>query len=177
MLVDLLRERKQYLLEQWRQSIRETYPSETASFLKERSDQFHNPVGHIISEQSELLLEQLLGAMDKAEVIPAITEIVRVRAVQDFSPACAVAFVALLKPIVREICFEDGLDQSKYRELVKFEDRIDQLQFMTFDVYSECRDKLADIRVNEEKRRHQILLEKLNAKVRGLEGEKSQKAN
>ncbi|MFH1685928.1 MAG: RsbRD N-terminal domain-containing protein [bacterium] len=173
MLVDLLTERRQQLLEQWRQAIRETYPSETAHFLKERHDQFHNPVGHIISEQTEILLDQLLGPMDDDTITSALTEIVQIRAIQDFCPADAVAFVALLKPIVREVCFEEGFERSRHRELIKFEDRIDSVQGAAFNIYSECRDRLADIRVNEEKRRHQILLEKLNARVRGLDGENS----
>jgi hypothetical protein len=87
----------------------------------------------------------------------SLEAIIRIRAVQDFTPSQAVAFVIQLKQIVRE---ELGVGSSA--DLQGLEDRIDEVLLLAFDIYSKCRQKLNDIRVREVKNQVGRLLEKAN---------------
>jgi hypothetical protein len=87
--------------------------------------------------------------MDTDRIATALDAIIRIRAVQDLTASQAVGFVFLLKPILLELQPERNpvlLD-------VLLNDRIDRLALMAFDKYMQCREQLADIRVNEGRRR------------------------
>jgi hypothetical protein len=131
---------RQAIVEQWFARTIETYPSQIARSLMNERDQFRNPVGHSLRDGFEILLQQLLGEMDPAQIETALDSIVRIRAVQDFSPSQAVGFVFLLKPIVRELAEQHGLP---------LDSRIDQLALMAFDKYMQCREQIARIRAEE----------------------------
>jgi hypothetical protein len=131
------------IAEQWFARTAESYPSLTASFLVTEGDRFRNPVGHALRESLATLAGELFGQMDAARIAPALDQILRIRAVQDFTPSEAVEFVFLLKPIVRALPAEDH---------ALLERRIDQLALMAFDQYMLCREQLSQIRVNEAKR-------------------------
>ena len=52
-LLSLLAERKTSLTERWRQRLFESYPPETAIFLRKEKNRFDNPMGYQISEGLE----------------------------------------------------------------------------------------------------------------------------
>lgn len=165
MLLDILIENRDEALAAWQQAIIETYPEESGKYLGRKGSQFNNPVGHTIQKEAAALYDELVGEMDEAVIVESLGNIVRVRAVQQFSPSRAVAFVTLLKPIIRDQVRGQGMDQALYRELVKFEERIDYLMMAAFDLYTECRERISEIRVNETRRAHSKLVERLNARV------------
>ncbi len=165
MLLDILIENRDEVLAAWQQAIIETYPEESSKYLGRQGNQFANPVGHTVRREAAILYDQLVGDMDQDCILESLGNIVRVRAVQQFSPSQAVSFVPLLKPIIRHQVRGQGMDQALYRELVKFEERIDYLMMTAFDLYTTCRERISEIRVNETRRAHSKLVERLNARV------------
>ena len=100
--MQVLSEQKRALLEKWLERTLATYPSQTLRFLQGEKDRFRNPVGHTLREGLATLLDELTGEMDPAKIGPALESIVRLRAVQDFTPSQAVGFVYLLREILDE---------------------------------------------------------------------------
>jgi hypothetical protein len=91
------------------------------------------------------------------EMVPALDRIIRIRAVQELTPSQALAFILDLKQVVGEVAGEAAAD-----ELRAFEQRVDQLVLTAFDVYSECREQISSIRINEIRKRSLDRIERLN---------------
>jgi hypothetical protein len=145
-----LKEKKPDILKQWFDAIAGTYPGDTASFLKKQKAQFTNPVGYTLSEGMDGLFEGLLQGLLPDEVSRFLDSIVRIRAIQDFSPSEAVAFIFQLKKMVRqELGSEILAQQGASEELAAFESAIDDLALYAFDLYMKCREKIYELKANE----------------------------
>jgi len=131
-------------------------------FLKKQKDRFANPVGYTISQGIEGLFEELLQGMDSGKVSSFLDNIVRVRAVQDFPPSQAMAFIFLLKKVIKEELKSEIRENGLAEELLIFESKIDALALLSFDIYMKCREKIYEIRVKEVKNSVHMLLRKAN---------------
>jgi len=147
-IISILQERKKDILDKWFQNVADTYPEETTRFLRNKTDRFANPVGHAVRQGLQGLLNGLLSGVGEAELAPHLDEIVRIRAVQEFSPSEAVTFIFALKNIVRKTCGAAGA-QGSTEELAEFDSRIDRLALQAFDNYMKCRETLFEIKVKE----------------------------
>lgn len=147
----LLSQKKSTILSRWLDSILETYPSYTKRFLKKQSDQFANPVGQTLSKELEKLYQELLSGrdIDPDRVSPVLDRIVRIRAIQEFSPSQAVGGLFSLKKVVREELRKEILKHGLSDGLHAFESRIDALMLIAFDVYMVCREKIYEISANQ----------------------------
>ena len=153
----LLTEKKADLIKEWRNVIIASYPKDSQSFLKGKS-QFANPVGFVISNEIESLYDELTRENgDVEKIASALENIIRIRAVQDFKPSRAVSFVMELKGLVRGV-----LGDGHSAALKDFDDRMDQMTLLAFDIYEKCRQRLFEIRVNEVKNQVGRLLERAN---------------
>jgi len=152
-LTDLLIQKKPLLVGKWLSLIYESYPPETAIFLKKEKDRFDNPMGSSISDSIRALYEVLVGGLGTDKALAALDGIVSIRALQDFSPSKALAFIFLLKNVIREALAKEILKGGLAGELLELESRIDGLALLGFDVYTQRREKLAEIRINEMKNR------------------------
>lgn len=154
----LLAEKKAELMKEWRNGIIASYPKDSQSFLKKGKSQFANPVGFVITNEIESLYNEFVKEDGDLEKITACLEnIIRIRAVQDFKPSQAVSFVMELKELVRGVLGEDHSAVLK-----DFDSRMDQMTLLAFDIYSKCRQRLFEIRVNEVKHQVGRLLERAN---------------
>lgn len=167
-LSSLLLEKKSAILEKWFDLILETYPQDTSKFLMSQKNRFANPVGHAISQGIEGIFNELIkDEPDSAQVTVFLDNIIRIRAIQDFTPSQALAFIFLLKEVVRQE-FKDLSPDPQ--EMSVFEFRVDKLALVSFDIYMGCREKLYEVRTNEFKNRAYRLLERANMLV-GAEDE------
>jgi hypothetical protein len=132
------------LVERWFAQTIESYPHLSAGFLASERDPFRNPAGHALRSSMSAIVEELLGNWDMEKIAPALDAIVRLRAVQDFTPSQAVGFVFLLRPI---------LLATTPAPPATIEARIDQLALMAFDHYMKCREQIAEVRADEVRRR------------------------
>ena len=98
----LLTERKDTIVKLWFKRVLETYPDDTANFVKREADPFQNPVGATISQGISEIFEVLLHG-EVAEIQSEFIErTIKIRAIQDFTPSQAVAFIFDLKNIIRK---------------------------------------------------------------------------
>ncbi len=149
MLVELLSRKKKAILKRWSDLILDTYPPDTSRFLKAEKDRFHNPVGHSVIGETEALYDELLGEMNPDRIRISLDKIIRIRAVQDFSPSKAVAFVLLLKEALREELKSEITGGRVPEDLLELESRIDRVVLSAFDLYMECREKIFEIKTRE----------------------------
>ena len=161
-LADLLQEKRDLLVDRWFEAVAQTYPADTARFLKDNADQFNNPVGHTLRRRLPILLDALLDNAAESDLVEAIGDIVRIRTVQCNAPSQAVAFVYLIKNIVREEARDRLGDPGFAAQVGEFEAKVDGLALSVFDVFMNCREKICDIRVHEAQLRSAKLVEQVN---------------
>ena len=160
-LEDLLKQKASHIRKRWLNLIIDTYPADSQRFLREQKDRFANPVGTTLSRAVETLYHELLHGMDPEKVHSSLDEIVRIRAVQDFSPARAMIFVFLLKKVLREeLDQEVKQSPAAYEELLTLESRLDEMALRGFDLYVRCREKIYEIRAKEAKNQVSRLLQR-----------------
>lgn len=159
-LESFLAREKAAIVKRWFDSALEAYPPEAANLLKQKS-QFANPVGHTLYYGLEGLYEEFLSGMDPEKVNHFMDRIVRVRAVQDFAPSQAIVFIFYLKKVIRQ-SVETEIREGRIscEELLAIEPKIDELALRAFDIYTSCREKLCELKVNEVKQRTYRLLQK-----------------
>jgi hypothetical protein len=155
-LAELLKAKDEAIVERWFDQILATYPEESVRFFKGTKDPFHNPVGNTINREITAVFDELLtGDLDRAKVSPFIDRIVRIRAVQDYTPSQAVGFVLGLKAVVREALAKDLAKDpaaaALANELLGFEARVDELALIAFDIYVGCREKIYELKAQEVK--------------------------
>jgi len=139
---------KEAVVGKWLTRVIETYPPETARFLRSQKDPFANPVGQATRQSLNTLVDLLIAGLDEAAARTALDPVIRVRAIQAFTPAQAVGFVFELKPILRESL---GPASQNSAESAELDGRIDRLALIAFDIYMQCREKLYELKANEMK--------------------------
>ena len=146
-----LTKKKDAIVKDWFERVSRTYAPDTAQFLKNVQDPITNPVGHSLSIGLPGLFEQLLAGPDKETVKKYLDPIIRIRAVQDFTPSQATAFIFILKTVIRDHLKQDLSDNRTAQSLLAFESKIDSLSLYAFDIYMECREKIYDLKSNVER--------------------------
>lgn len=160
-LRDILAEKKPEIISRWADSVIETYPADTANFLKSQKDRFANPVGHAVAAGLSGIFDVLLSG--NGEAGPFLDDIIRVRAVQDFSPSGAVSFVFGLKEILRKTVSEaEASGPYDMGELAAIESSIDEMALKAFDIFVACRERLYEVKANELRRMTFRLIERAN---------------
>jgi hypothetical protein len=149
----LLAQRKNEIIKDWFDRVVETYPADTSTFLKSRKDPFANPVGSTTLQSLKSLYGELLKGLDEKAVIPLLDPVIRIRAIQDFTPSQAVGFIFSLKRAIRHILNKE-LDRNRFEnELRLFEEQIDALSLIAFNIFVTCREKIYQLKANEVKNR------------------------
>ena len=149
---NLLAQKKTVIVKDWFNLIAESYPADTSQFLKTKKDAFANPVGKTILNGLEAVFNELLSGMDDKAITSFLDPIIRIRAVQTiFSPSQATAFIFDLKKVVRKNFKKEIKENSIPKELLIFESKIDRLCLIAFDIYSECREKIYQLKVDTER--------------------------
>lgn len=161
-LKDILKEKKPVILKKWFDVIMDTYPTEVAGLLKKQRDRFTGPVGYTIHEGLEGLIDGLIREAPVEEVTPYLDDIIKIRAVQDFSPSQAIAFIFYLKRIIdEELQHVNGrhsvIDAATW---FAFELKLETLALMSFDIYMEAREKIYELKATEMRDRAFRLLQR-----------------
>jgi len=157
-----LSEKKSEILKIWFDKILDTYPAETSNYLKKQKNRFANPVGSTIFQGIEQIFDELLGEVNPERVSPFLDNIIRVRAVQDFTASQAVSFIFSLKATIREEIEKNSNDSPTWEEMSVIDARIDKLALLSFDIFMACREKLYDIKSNELRNMTFRLLQRAN---------------
>lgn len=162
MLTKLLVQHRDTILEKWIDATMSSYKPEMVRFLKKEKNPFSNPVRQTIVTSLEKIYDALLTELEIDDSFPGLDEIVRLRAVQEFTPAQALSFLFTLKNIIRSASDSDPAFTFTLQDWQPFEEKIDALSGAAFNVYSHCRSQIYEIRISEVKARTQRAFELLN---------------
>jgi hypothetical protein len=159
-LEKFLSEKKKGLVKRWLDLILAGYSEEASRFMGSKQNRFANPVGHVLAEEIEHILDGLIQGRE-ADCFPGFLDpIVRIRAVQDFAASEAVNFMFLLKVAVREALGKEIKEKQVGEELLAFESRIDRLALLSFDIFMKCREKIYELKSSEVQNRTFRLLQR-----------------
>lgn len=167
-LANLLEQKKSPIVARWLNLLYDSYPPQTAIFLKKEKDKFDNPLGYGLHRGLHNLFDTLIQELETEEILAALDEVIRIRALQDCPPSQALAFIFLLKNVVREELAEELEKENLLAELLDLDSRIDGLSLLGFDVYTRRREKLYEMRMNEVKNRVSGFLRKSGMNVNNL---------
>lgn len=148
--------KREDITSRWFDYVVKTYSADSAHFIHNTKDPMSNPVGSNIKTSLIQVFDALIDGKDRSEIIPLLDPPIRIRAVQEFSPSQAVSFVLYLKTIVREVLGNDLKD----KDLQVFDQKVDGLLLIAFDIYMGCREQIFKYRAEFVKSRTLKLLEK-----------------
>ncbi len=161
-IIELLKENRSMLVDRWTEATLRTYPSESARFYSKEKDQFLNPVGHAMGKGLSEIFDAMLAGLDVQQIRPILDSMVRIRAVQGFAPSNSLAFLLFIKKIIRDELGAEIQSKGLDTQLATFEERVDGVLLVAFDVYAQCRQTLSDIKNSEFINRHTQLLKRAN---------------
>jgi hypothetical protein len=159
-ILESIRDKKANILDAWFRAVIESYPQEAGKYFLEHSRQFTNPVGFTIHDALDKIFKGMFEEAE-TELKVGIEEIIRLRAVQDFCPSEAVAFMQQLKPIVLQNV--PGL-RSADDQYLFIENIIDKALLMAFDIYMNSRERIFEIKATEVRNRTSRMIERLSRK-------------
>jgi hypothetical protein len=163
MLQKFLKQNRKSILQKWFDQTINTYEPEMVRFLKREKNQFSNPVRNTIVTSLEKIFDGILNGIGVNEY-HGLEEMIKLRAVQEFSPSEALSFLFDLKKIIRKELINSDQKDEIITETCLFDEKFDTLFSLAFDVYSECRMKIHEIKLTEIKSRSQRAFEILQKK-------------
>ncbi len=154
-LTEALSIKKKEILSLW---IERTLDSYTApGFFKSSKDPFANPVGVNIAGGLTALFELLLTNAEPSAYRVPLDQVVRIRAVQEFTPSQAMAPFLELKWVIKQVFSNHKDTQLLMGMLETLDCEIDRMTLNAFDIFSECREQLYRNRIRELKSGSSIL--------------------
>lgn len=151
-LRDLLLKNRTAIVRRWQDYALAVYETDASRFFDNEGDRFANPVGYALKTGTEAIFDSLAEGLDAEELCGHLEKIIKTRAIQDFSPSEALAFIFSLKSAIRRE-LQTSLDEPPIAgAIVEFDARIDQVALFAFDIYCSCRDRVSELRINEVKR-------------------------
>ena len=154
-----LKKNKQKLVEKWIASVIATYPADAVKFFKNTKDPFANPVGSTIKRSIGLLFAQVVKKkMDPTAVNEALDLIIRLRAVQKFTPSQTISFIFNIKYLLQKSLDTYRPDKGVEIFLEDVASNVDELILIAIDIYGKYREKIYLLRINQAKKRLKKLL-------------------
>jgi hypothetical protein len=151
-LGDRLREKRSAIADRWIGDTLNTYSKDASAAFGRQKNAFANPVGHALRVGLNAAVEDIVEGKDPEEICPHLDEIIKMRAVQEFTPSEALAFVFSLKETIRAELGKAVNEPSLAGELAQLDRRIDRIGLLAFDLYVDSREKIHQLRINEMKR-------------------------
>jgi hypothetical protein len=162
MLRERLLERKEAVIQHWIDGILATYPGHASATFGREQDRFANPVGHSVRAGTRGIVEALCNGLDAEQIRASLREIIKVRAVQQFTPSQAVSFVFHLKNVIRADLADVARDPEATSELAALDGEIDRIALAAFDIFTQCREHVYQLRIEEVKRQVAWVVGKMN---------------
>jgi RsbT co-antagonist protein rsbRD N-terminal domain len=154
-LSEALQEKKKQILSIWIDRTLDSYIS--SDFFKHSRDQIANPIGANIRAGLTTVFELLIQGAKAEEYVSALDQVIRIRAIQDFTPSQAVVPFLELKWVVRQVLADDKKTSLLAQDLSALDCEIDRVALAAFDIYTACREQLYQVRIKELKSGSSIL--------------------
>ena len=157
-LQELLKKNRESLIADWEDIILGEYAPETFRIFKKQKNRFANPIGHKVSHGVAELFDVICDESDKEVDTPALNEMLKVRALQPITAAEALFFLFDIKLLVEKICQKQGMDKL-YKEFLVFCTRVDATAIAMFDIFTNCRQRVYQVRLNEYRTKRSIIID------------------
>ena len=154
-LTETLQDKKKLIQTIWIDRTLDSYTS--SGFFKKSLDNIANPIGSNIRDGLSTILDLILQDADPESYTQSLDQVVRIRAIQDFSPSLAVVPFLELKWVIRQVLNDSKKTMHLVQELADLDCKIDRLALAAFDKYMECREQLYQVRISELKSGRYIL--------------------
>ena len=161
-LAQFLEENRGDIQDRWVNLVLDSYASDAATIFKREQDRFANPVGYTTRHTLTTVYALLFDHSDRPEpdmeqVRAELETFIKIRAVQTFTPASAVAFIYDLKTVVREAAARERGLEATPQDWERFHDNLDDLALVVFDLYMASRERLFKAQLNEIKTMNHML--------------------
>jgi hypothetical protein len=150
-LKDLLAEKKTIILDRWLDRVLEAYPPDTQPFFRDNKSPYSNPVGFTLRKGMEEIIDQVLRPAGMEEVRAILEPVMKVRAVENL-PSQGIGFILPLREILWQIVREEKRKDFSGQEWIDLNSRISQLALLGINLYSECREKVNQLKIRERNR-------------------------
>jgi len=168
-ILNYLKENSSEMIAKWQKAIIDTYPKDAGRFLSINKSQFGNPIGFSLQNDLPKIYNELIGDMNTDILNSSIEAIIKIRAVQDFTPTEASGFINLLKIIIISETKAMMTDKAFADSYFDFDNRITQIIGIAFEKYLEMKLKLSEIQIREVKSRNERMMERISKKY-GIQG-------
>ena len=155
-LNDLLSEKRAIILQRWFDRILEDYPLESQAFFRENKSPYSNPIGFALRRGMEGVIDYLLRPATVEEARAILEPVMKVRAVENLPPFQGGKFFLPLREIFGEIMKEAKTKDLPGREWLDLNSQISQLALLGMNLYSECREKVNQLRITEGEKRARL---------------------
>jgi hypothetical protein len=155
---------KDNILKKWQQTIIDSYPAGSGEFFLDNKNKFTNPVGFTIEKSLPAILDAIIAGDLTDAAKKSLDDIIRIRAVQEFEPAEALAFIASLRAIVLSVL----AGETDFTAFLQTEKIFNAINDYGFNCYVRFREKIYDIKANEQLRTFEKMIERLNKKYEEL---------
>ncbi len=146
-LAGLLAARQQQIVDLWIERTLDSYAA--PGFFKQAEDPFANPVGSLVRSALVKLFELLRTGAELSALARFVDQVVRIRAVQEFTASQAVVPFLELKWVVKGVLAEETLRPALATQLNEFDCAVERMALLAFDQYTLCREQLYRNRIRE----------------------------
>lgn len=150
MLIDICKVAEEKILLQWVGDFLKHHTLDSIGTSRTIDDEFLNPSGTLVQNVTKKLFHAFLGEDTQLEDIKkSLTDIIRLQAVQDLSPAQALLPFISLKQHIFLLVEKELNNQAAFLEYKEIIDRIDTVLLMAFDLFAQKKEELYRVRVKE----------------------------
>lgn len=168
-LAEVLEQKRSLIQAMWTEAVIVSYPSESAKFIVENKNKFTNPLGYTLENSINTICCNYLDTANVRECEQAIEALIRLRAVQDFTPSKAIGIMFDFKAIVLSEIRDMVESKDKFNEYLSIEKQIDRMTEYALNFYIECRERVNEIKANEVRQGFERMIIRLNSKYKKLE--------
>jgi hypothetical protein len=174
-LAELLLQKRDAIARRWMGDALQAYAADSSALFGKEKDPFGNPVGHSLRQGTRGVVEAVLEGRGAEDIRRHLQEMIKIRAVQQMPPSQAVGFVFSLKQAIRAELGDAAGSAEHAVELARLDGQIDRIALMAFDVYTQCREQVSELRINEVKRSVSWVVDRINqgAASRGTGSDRS----
>ena len=152
-LRDLFAEKKTIILQRWFDRVLEAYPPDTQRFFRENKGPYSNPTGYILRRAMGGIIDRVLRPVSIEEDRAILEPVMKVRALENLPPSQGMRFILPLREVLSDILEEEMKKSLLGQEWLDLNSRINHLALLGISLYSECREKVNQLRMKEWERR------------------------
>ncbi len=152
-LKDLVIEKRTIILQRWLDRLLEAYPPDSQRFFRGNKSPYSNPVGFTLRKGMEGIIDQVLQPLSEEDARAILEPVMKVRAVENLPPSRGIDFILALREVLSKIVRQENKKDLLGQEWRDLNSRISRLALLGMNLYSECREKVNQLRIKEWEKR------------------------